>query len=168
MSEPHPGVRVGWGMDAHRLGANPPVILAGVEVDRLRGVFATSDGDVVAHAVADALLGAAALGDIGAYFPPSDPQWKDANSMDLLAQVLERVEHTDWRPAFCDVTVISQSVRVSPHRQAVRAALAKVLKLQECQISIKATTTDGLGWLGRDEGIAAMAAVTLTKFQKPL
>lgn len=167
MNPAHPECRVGWGMDAHRLGDRPPLLLAGVEADRSRGAVATSDGDVVAHAVIDALLGAAALGDIGAHFPSSDPRWEDADSMELLATVVEMVAETDRRPAFCDVTVIAQTVRVAPHRRAMREALAGTLGLGVDRVSVKATTTDGLGWLGRDEGIAAMAAVTLTGGARP-
>ncbi len=150
-------------MDAHRFCAGAPVLLAGVEVDRSRGVEATSDGDVVAHALIDALLGAAVLGDIGTHFPSADPRWQDADSMDLLAMAVRRVRAADLRPAFCDVTVIAQSVRVSPHRQAIREALAKVLGLEVGLVSVKATTTDGLGWLGRDEGIAATAVAGLIR-----
>ena len=129
----------------------------------VRGVIATSDGDVVAHAVADALLGAAALGDLGTFFPSSDPRWENADSMELLHRVVRKAEGTGWRPSFCDVTVISESVRVAPRRQAVRAALAEVLGLEIGKVSVKATTTDGLGWLGRDEGLAAVAAVTVVR-----
>ena len=161
MRESHPVWRVGWGMDAHRLGDQPPLLLAGVEVDSRRGVIATSDGDVVAHAVADALLGAAALGDLGAFFPSSDPQWKNADSMELLLRVVKLVRAASWQTSFCDVTVISESVRVAPHRQSVRASLAEALGLRIEEISVKATTTDGLGWLSGDEGIAAMATVTV-------
>lgn len=163
MNPPHPDVRVGWGMDAHRLGPQPPVLLAGVAVNNHRGVVATSDGDVVAHAVCDAVLGAAALGDIGAHFPSSDPRWENADSMDLLARVVAMAKRAGWRPSFCDVTVIAQSVRVSPHRRAVRAALACVLSLGVAEISVKGTTTDGMGWLGRDEGVAAAAMVSLVR-----
>ncbi|MCE2526925.1 MAG: 2-C-methyl-D-erythritol 2,4-cyclodiphosphate synthase [Actinomycetia bacterium] len=163
MSPPHPEWRVGWGIDAHRLGAEPPVLLAGVEADPHRGVMATSDGDVVAHAVIDALLGAAALGDIGEYFPSSDPRWENADSMSLVARVVEMVEAAGWQPSFCDITVIAQSVQVSPCRGAIRQALAGVLRLQPDQVSVKATTTDGLGWLGRDEGIAATASISVTR-----
>ncbi len=163
MKVSHPVWRVGWGMDAHRLGAEPPLLLAGVEMDSRRGAIATSDGDVVSHAVVDALLGAAALGDLGAFFPSSDPQWKNADSVELLRWVVKLVEEASWRTSFCDVTVICQSVRVAPHRQAVRASLAEALGLQIEEVSVKATTTDGLGWLGRDEGIAAMATVTIVR-----
>ena len=138
-------------------------MLAGVEVDRRRGVVATSDGDVVAHAVADALLGAAALGDLGTFFPSSDPQWENADSMGLLQRVVELAGSREWQPHFCDVTAISESVRVAPFREEVRAALAGVLGLGVVQVSVKATTTDGLGWLGSDQGIAAVAAVTVVR-----
>jgi len=150
-------------MDVHRLGGQPPILLAGVEVDGRRGVIATSDGDVVAHAVADALLGAAALGDLGTFFPSSDPQWENADSMGLLRRVVELAGSGEWQPCFCDVTAISESVRVAPFREEVRAALAGALGLGLAQVSVKATTTDGLGWLGRDQGIAAVAAVTVVR-----
>ena len=128
-----------------------------------QGVIATSDGDVVAHAVADALLGAAALGDLRRVFPSSDPRWENADSMELLHRVVRKAEGAGWRPSFCDVTVISESVRVAPRRRAVRAALAEALGLEIGEVSVKATTTDGLGWLGRDEGLAAVAAVTVVR-----
>lgn len=163
MTASRPDWRVGWGIDAHRLGDEPPVVLAGVEVDRRRGVVATSDGDVVAHAVADALLGAAALGDMGAFFPSSDPQWENADSMELLRRVVELAVSAGWRPCFCDVTAISESVRVAPYREELQAALADALGLGSEQVSVKATTTDGMGWLGRDEGVAAVAAVTVVR-----
>lgn len=163
MTVAHPEWRVGWGIDAHRFGADPPVLLAGVEVDLHRGVVATSDGDVVAHAVTDAVLGAAALGDIGTHFPSSDPRWENADSMQMLARVKQMAEAAGWKPSFCDITVIAQSVRVAPHRGAVREALASVLDVRLDQVSVKATTTDSLGWLGRDEGIAATASVSLIR-----
>ena len=138
-------------------------MLAGVEVDLQRGVIATSDGDVVAHAVADALLGAATLGDLGTFFPSSDPKWENADSMGLLRRVVEMADSAEWQPSFCDVTAISESVRVAPFREKVRAALAGALGVSVGQVSVKATTTDGLGWIGRDQGIAAVAAVTVVR-----
>jgi len=150
-------------LDVHRLGGDPPILLAGVEVDQERGVIATSDGDVVAHAVADALLGAAALGDLGTFFPSSDPQWTNADSMGLLRRVVGLADVMKWRPSVCDVTAVSESVRVAPFREEVRAALAGALGLSVGQVSVKATTTDGLGWVGRDQGIAAVAAVTVVR-----
>lgn len=150
-------------MDAHRFGDSPPVLLAGVVVDKRRGVQATSDGDVVAHAVTDALLAAAALEDIGAHFPSTDPQWEDADSMELLAAAVDMVRSAGWEPFFCDVTVIAEKVRVSPHRLAIREALAAVMALPINQVSVKATTTDGMGWLGRDQGIVAVAVASLSQ-----
>ena len=151
-------MRVSWGFDAHQLGGDPPILFAGVVVDSERGVLATSDGDLVAHAVADALLGAAGLGDLGAHFPSSDPRWEDADSMDLLARVVAMCSQIEVR--YVDVTVIAQDVRVSPHRQAIGEALARVLGVEADLVSVKATTTDGMGAIGAGEGIAATAVVT--------
>jgi 2-C-methyl-D-erythritol 2,4-cyclodiphosphate synthase len=153
-------MKVGWGFDAHRFGGDPPVLLAGVPADLTRGLLGTSDADVVAHAVADALLGVAALGDLGAFFPSSDPQWHDADSMELLGMVVARVHAEGLRVAHLDVTIVAESVRLAPVREAVRAALAEVLNIELDGVSVKATTTDGMGFLGRDEGVAAMAVVT--------
>lgn len=153
-------VRVGWGIDAHRLGGTGPMILGGVQVANDIGVEATSDGDVVAHAVADALLGAAALGDLGHHFPSHDPAWEDADSMDLLARVVEMAAEADWRPSHVDVTVIAESVRIAPQRDLMRARLGSVLGLDISSISVKATTTDGMGLIGGGDGIAVYAAIT--------
>jgi 2-C-methyl-D-erythritol 2,4-cyclodiphosphate synthase len=151
-------MRVSWGFDAHRFGGDPPVLLAGVAVDSARGVEATSDGDLVAHAVADALLGAAGLGDLGAHFPSSDPRWEGADSMELLARVVAMCSNIAIQ--YLDVTVVAQDVRVAPHRQAIRDALASVLGIAPELVSIKATTTDGMGAIGAGDGIAATAVVT--------
>ena len=153
--------RVGWGVDVHRFGESPPIILGGVTVDRERGVEATSDGDVVAHAVADALLGAARLGDLGSHFPSDDARWKGANSLELLGRVVEMAAEVGVTATFVDVTVVAQRVRVAPHREAIVANLARVLGVDEADVSVKATTTDGLGFVGRDEGLAAVAVVTV-------
>jgi 2-C-methyl-D-erythritol 2,4-cyclodiphosphate synthase len=135
------------------------VRLAGVVVDEARGVAATSDGDVLAHAVGDALLGAVALGDLGGLFPSSDPQWHGADSMHLLGMVVERLKGLGHRISSVDVTVIAQAVRVAPHRETMRANLAAVLRVPAEAVSVKATTTDHMGFLGRNEGIAALATV---------
>lgn len=156
-------MRVGWGFDAHRFGGAGRTLLGGVVADRARGVEATSDGDVLAHAVADALLGAAALGDLGALFPSGDPRWRGADSMGLLAEVVSRVMAAGYRVTSLDATVIAQEVRVAPHREAIRERLAAVLETDAVAVSVKATTTDGLGFLGRDEGLAAMAIVVLER-----
>jgi 2-C-methyl-D-erythritol 2,4-cyclodiphosphate synthase len=152
-------IRVGWGFDAHRLGGSPPIRLAGVIVDSTLGVKATSDGDVAAHAVADAVLGAAALGDLGELFPSSDPRWEGANSMDLLAQVVASSKDL-IELYFCDLTVVAEEVKVAPYRLDIRRALGEVLGLPVESVSVKATTTDGMGLTGRGEGIAAIAVVT--------
>jgi 2-C-methyl-D-erythritol 2,4-cyclodiphosphate synthase len=154
-------LRVGWGFDAHRFAAGGSVRLAGVVVDDQRGVDATSDGDVLAHAVADAVLGAAALGDLGAWFPSSDPASAGADSMGLLRRVVAKVAEAGYRVGSVDATVVAETVRVAPHRDAIRAALGAALGIDLASVSVKATTTDGLGFLGRDEGIAAMAVVVL-------
>lgn len=151
-------MRVSWGFDAHRLGGDPPVRLAGVVVDSVRGVVATSDGDLVAHAVADALLGAAGLGDLGELFPSSDPRWEGADSMDLLRSVVSMCSELDV--SFIDVTVIAEDVRVAPHRDDIRENLAAVLGIAPGLVSVKATTTDGMGAIGAGDGIAATAVVT--------
>ena len=154
-------MRVGWGMDAHRFGGPGPTLLGGVVVDAARGVEATSDGDVLAHAVADALLGAAALGDLGALFPSDDPRWRGADSMALLAEVMARVAAAGYRVASLDATVIAQRVRVARHREAIRQRLGGVLGMEPAAVSVKATSTDGLGFLGRDEGLAVVAVAVL-------
>lgn len=153
--------RIGWGFDAHRFGGNGPIVLAGVVVDQTKGIEATSDGDVVAHAVADALLGAVALGDIGMHFPSSDPEMDGMDSMELLARVVRIIEDRAHLVGNVDVTVIAQSVRVGPHREEMRDRLAAILRIDRSSVSVKATTTDEMGSIGRDEGIAVAAAVTL-------
>ncbi|HSF87181.1 MAG TPA: 2-C-methyl-D-erythritol 2,4-cyclodiphosphate synthase [Acidimicrobiia bacterium] len=155
-------MRVGQGIDVHAFTPTGRVVLAGVVAAEDRGVAATSDGDVIAHAVADALVGAAALGDLGEFFPSSDPQWKDADSMGLLATIVSRLDGLGMHAANVDVTVLAQTVRVSPLRNQMRANLAAVLRVPSEAVSVKATTTDHLGFLGRDEGIAAIAVVMLT------
>lgn len=160
MTAEPPVSRVGWGFDAHRLDGDPPLKLGGVVVSETRGVTATSDGDLVAHAVTDALLGACVLGDIGEHFPSDDPEWAGADSMGLLRSAVDMANGAGWRPSHIDVTVIAESVRVSPHRDAITANLADASRLSADAVSVKATTTDGLGFIGRDEGVAAVAVVT--------
>lgn len=153
--------RVGWGFDAHRLDGPPPLKLAGVTVSESRGVSATSDGDLLAHAVIDALLGACALGDIGEHFPTDDPRSSGADSMDLLRSAVVVASDAGWRPSHVDTTVVSESVRVASHRDAMVSSLARALGLAPDAVSVKASTTDGLGFIGRDEGLAAMAVMTV-------
>ncbi len=155
-------VRVGWGFDAHRFGGDPPLLLGGVEASAERGVEATSDGDIVAHAVIDALLGAAALGDLGTFFPSDDPIWHGADSFHMLDLTLSELSAHGWRPTFVDVTVIAQSIRVGPIREEIRINLAAALGLDPNAVSVKATTTDRMGAIGADEGIAAAATATVS------
>ncbi|GMQ98157.1 MAG: 2-C-methyl-D-erythritol 2,4-cyclodiphosphate synthase [Acidimicrobiia bacterium] len=155
------GTRVGFGFDAHRFGGSGPIVVCGVDIDHPVGVLATSDGDVASHAVCDALLGAAALGDLGMHFPSGDPQWQDARSLDLVAACAQKVRAAGFDISHVDVTVVAQNVRISPHRSAMRAKLGGALDLPATSISVKATTTDGLGWIGSDKGMAAHAVVTV-------
>ena len=167
MTRPVP-FRIGLGFDAHRLGGPPPLKLAGVEVDRSRGLIATSDGDVAAHAVADAMLGAAALGDMGTYFPSGDGAWEGADSMDLLARVVAMVAEVGMGVGNIDLTVIAEKVRVAPFRERIRIGLADVLGVEPGRVSVKATTTDRMGFTGRGEGIAAWAVVMLVEGAAPV
>ena len=155
--------RVGWGFDVHRLGGPGPLRLAGVVVDPDLGLIGTSDADVAVHAVADALLGAAALGDLGTHFPSSDPAWADADSLEILRTVAALVADSGWSVGNVDLTVVAESVRIAPHRDAMRARLASVLGLETGRVSVKATSTDGLGLLGAGDGMAAAAVVMLTR-----
>jgi 2-C-methyl-D-erythritol 2,4-cyclodiphosphate synthase len=154
-------MRVGHGFDSHRFGGSGPLILGGVAISGEPGLAGTSDADVVAHAVADALLGAAALGDLGMFFPSDDPQWLGADSMELLAETVRRVRGVGYAPDSIDVTVIAERVRVAPHRAEVRRSLAGVLGIPETRVSVKATSTDGMGAIGREEGMAALATAIL-------
>jgi 2-C-methyl-D-erythritol 2,4-cyclodiphosphate synthase len=155
------GFRVGWGFDAHRLDGQPPLLLGGVTVSDAVGVSATSDGDVLAHAVMDAVLGGCALGDLGEHFPSDDPELQGADSMDLLARTVGMAGKAGWHVSHVDVTVIAESVRVVPFRAEIRDRLATTLGLGVESVSVKATTTDGLGFIGKGEGVAVVAVVTV-------
>lgn len=154
-------MRIGHGYDIHACVAGDHVVLGGVRIDCDLGLRAHSDGDVVLHALADALLGAAALGDIGRLFPDTDPAWRDADSRDLLADVVQRVRASGWAPLNADVTLIAERPRIGPHVEAMRAAIAELLGLSGGAVNVKATTHEGVGGLGRGEGIAAHAVVLL-------
>lgn len=155
-------MRTGFGLDVHAFGGEPPLLLCGVVVDEARGLAGTSDGDVAAHAVADAMLGAAVLGDMGSHFPSSSAEFVGADSLQLLGSVAAKVATAGLTVTHVDLTLIAQSVRVGPHRDSMRQRLAGVLGIDVGAVSVKATTTDGLGMIGRDEGIAAIAVVTAT------
>jgi 2-C-methyl-D-erythritol 2,4-cyclodiphosphate synthase len=153
--------RTGIGYDAHRLGGEGPVVLGGVVIDHAVGVVATSDGDVAVHAVCDALLGAVAAGDLGTFFPSSDAQWEGVDSLSLLRSCTATVTEAGYSISSIDVTIIVQSVRVAPHRDLMRRRLAGAMGIKVDRVSVKATTTDGLGWIGTDGGLAAQAVVTV-------
>lgn len=150
-------IRIGQGLDVHAFMSGDHVMLGGVRIPHHQGVASHSDGDVVLHAVCDALLGALSLGDIGQHFPPGDETWRDADSLDLLARVFAMLRQRGWRVGNVDVTVACEAPRVSPHSAAMREAIARGLEIEPGQVSVKATTTEQLGFCGRGEGIAAMA-----------
>lgn len=153
--------RVGWGFDSHALNGDPPLVLGGVVVSETAGLIATSDGDVLAHAVTDALLGACALGDMGEHFPSDDPSWSGADSIFLLRQAATMAVAAGFLIGHVDATVVAESIRVSGHRQEIRKKLAESLGIAVESVSVKATTTDGLGFVGKGDGIAAVAVVTV-------
>lgn len=156
-------IRVGQGYDVHAFGEGDHVVLGGVRIPFERGVLAHSDGDVVIHALCDALLGALALGDIGVHFPPNDPRWKGADSRVFLRHCAGLLAAGGWRLGNADVTVVCERPKVSPHAEAMRANLAQDLDVGADAISIKATTTEKLGFTGRGEGLAAQAIVLLVR-----
>ncbi len=154
-------MRIGSGYDVHALVAGRPLILGGVTIPHPRGLAGHSDADVLLHAIADALLGALALGDLGAHFPDSDPRWKGADSRALLRHVATLVGERGYVVGNVDATVIAQAPKVAPHVAAMRANVAADLACDVGCVSIKATTTERLGFAGREEGIAAEAVVLL-------
>lgn len=154
-------MRIGQGFDVHAFGPGDHVVLGGVRVAHDHGVLAHSDGDVVIHALCDALLGALALGDIGRHFPPSDPRWRDADSRLFLRAVAAMIVERGYVLGNADVTVVCERPKIAPHSEAMRANLAADLGCDAGQISIKATTSERLGFTGRGEGIAAQAVVLL-------
>jgi len=154
-------MKIGQGFDVHAFGPGEFVMLGGVRVPHTSGVVAHSDGDVVLHAVCDALLGAAGLGDIGQHFSDRDPKWKGADSARFVGAILQMLTDRKLRVGNADVTVIAESPKVGPVRDAIRARLANLLGVPATNVNIKATTTERLGFLGRSEGIAAQAVVLL-------
>ena len=156
-------IRIGQGFDVHAFGDGDHVVLAGVRIPHERGVVAHSDGDVVIHALCDAILGALALGDIGQHFPPSDARWKDADSRAFLRHCAGLLRERGWRVGNADVTVVCEAPKIGPHVEAMRAAIAGGLEVDVAAISVKATTTERLGFTGRGEGIAAHAVCLLVR-----
>jgi 2-C-methyl-D-erythritol 2,4-cyclodiphosphate synthase len=160
-------LRVGTGFDVHRLVDGRPLVLGGVDIPFERGLAGHSDADVLTHAVAGALLGAAGLDDLGHHFPPGDARWKDARSLDLLQRVVALLAGAGWRVGNVDATVICERPRLAPHVAAMRRALADVLGVAAEAVNVKATTTEGLGATGRGEGIAAQAVALLERAGAP-
>ncbi len=158
-----PAVRVGTGYDVHRLAAGEELWLCGVRIEHDRGLAGHSDADVAIHALVDAILGAIGNGDIGSHFPPSDPQWRGASSDRFLAHAVKLAAEAGYRIGNVDVTIVCEAPRIGPHREAMRRRLAELLGTGIEAVSVKATTTEKLGFTGRGEGIAAQAAATLLR-----
>jgi 2-C-methyl-D-erythritol 2,4-cyclodiphosphate synthase len=163
VSRPAPLPRIGIGLDVHALEAGRRLVVGGVEIPHDAGLAGHSDGDALTHAIIDALLGAAARGDIGQWFPSSDDRWAGANSLDLLRTVVVVLQTEGWQIGNVDATVIAQQPRIGPHVPAMREHLSEALGLPVDAVSVKATTTDHLGALGRAEGIAAQAVALLVR-----
>ncbi len=154
-------MRIGSGIDIHAFGPGDFVMLGGVRVPHSHGVLAHSDGDVVLHALCDALLGAAGLGDIGQHFKDTDPQWKGADSRSFVRSVMNMLLIRKLRVSNADITVLAEAPKIGPVRDQIRRQVAQLLEVSEEQVNVKATTTERLGFLGRKEGIAAQAVVLL-------
>ena len=156
-------LRIGNGYDIHRLVSGRPLILGGIRLDHPLGLDGHSDADVLVHALMDALLGAISLGDIGRHFPPEDPRWKGADSLQLLERVMELVRARGWQVVNVDAVVVAEQPKLKPHIEAMRAAIAARLAVEPDQVGVKATTNEGLGPTGRQEGIACHAVALLQK-----
>ena len=154
-------IRIGNGYDMHRLVGDRPLILGGTSIPHELGLLGHSDADVLTHAIMDAMLGALCLGDIGHLFPPSDPQWKGADSLKLLTQVNELIHQKGWQVGNLDAVVVAERPKLKPHLESMRDRLSKTLQIAADQVSVKATTNEKLGPTGREEGIAAYAVALL-------
>ena len=156
-------LRVGLGVDAHAFSDGVPLVLGGVAVESPRGLAGHSDGDVIAHALIDALLGGAGLGDIGSLFPPGEPEWEGASSLDLLRRAAGQVREAGWELVNADCILIGEEPRIAPRRNEMRERLAEALGVESGRIAVRATTTDHLGFTGRGEGLAAQAVALLRR-----
>jgi 2-C-methyl-D-erythritol 2,4-cyclodiphosphate synthase len=154
---------VGIGVDAHALAEGVPLVLGGVELDSERGLAGHSDGDVIAHALIDAVLGAAGLGDIGSLFPSNSAEWEGASSLDLLARAYGEVREAGWELANADCVLVGEQPRIATVRGAMQARLASALDVEPGLVTVRATTADGLGFTGRGEGLAAIAVALLDR-----
>jgi 2-C-methyl-D-erythritol 2,4-cyclodiphosphate synthase len=155
-------VRVGLGVDAHALVEGVPLVLGGVELESDRGLAGHSDGDVVAHALIDAVLGAAGMGDIGSLFPSGQPEWEGASSLDLLSRAFAQVRQAGYGLANADCVLVGEEPRIAPVRQTMQARLAEAMGVETGLVTVRATTTDHLGFTGRGEGLAAIAVALLS------
>ena len=156
-------LRIGLGVDAHAFGDGVRLVLGGVEIDHPRGLVGHSDGDVVAHALTDALLGAAGLADIGSFFPSEDEQYRGADSLDLLAEAYRHVRAEGFELVNADCVLVGQEPRIAPFREGMRRKLARALGVEAERVNVRATTTDRLGFTGRGEGLGAEAVALLRR-----
>lgn len=156
-------LRIGIGVDAHTLVAGVPLVLGGVAIDHPRGLAGHSDGDVIAHALVDAVLGAAGLGDIGSLFPSGDERWRGAVSLDLLREAYGQVRAAGFELVNADCVLIGEAPRIAPHRKEMRRRLAEAMGVEPDAVNVRATTTDGLGFTGRGEGLASQAVALLRR-----
>ncbi len=160
-------MRVGLGYDSHRFDDGRPLVLGGVEIPDHPGLAGHSDGDAVAHAVIDALLGAAGLGDIGGHFPDDEERWRGADSLELLSRAVRRIEGENYQVVNVDVTVVASTPRVRPHAAAMREALAERLRIDAGHVSVRGKSNEGLGWIGGGEGLAVMSVALLDRIEDP-
>ena len=158
-------MRVGLGYDSHPFAEGRQLILGGIEIEHGRGLAGHSDADAVAHAVTDALLGASGLGDIGRHFPPSDERWRDADSIDLLRRAANLAAEQNYQVVNVDVTVVCEAPKIAGHADAMCARLADALDIAPAAVSVKGKTNEGMGWIGRGDGIAAMAVVLVDRVE---
>jgi 2-C-methyl-D-erythritol 2,4-cyclodiphosphate synthase len=158
-------MRIGHGYDSHRFRSGRRLILGGVEIPADRGLDGHSDADAVAHAVTDALLGAAGLGDIGRHFPPSEERWKDADSIQILRQVVGLLERHNYQVVNVDVTVVTETPRIGPHAEAMRERLAAAIGIAPSHVSVKGKSNEGMGWVGRAEGVAVFAVALIDRVE---
>ncbi len=156
------GIRIGYGYDVHRLAEGRRCIIGGVEIENSLGLLGHSDADVLSHAVADAVFGAAALPDIGFYFPPSDENCKDMDSLKIVARAVEEIEKLGFRVVNVDTTIVAETPKLLPHIGKIKETLAKVLKVSSQDVGVKATTNEKMGWEGRKEGVSAHAACLIS------
>lgn len=154
-------IRVGLGYDVHPLVTGRRLVLGGVEIPGTVGLAGHSDADVLAHAIGDAVLGAAGLGDLGTHFPPEDERWRNVSSLELLRHIRRLVQEAGWRIAYVDATLVAEYPRIAPFRERMRERIAEALAITMTQVNLKATTNERLGFIGRGEGIAALAVATL-------